>query len=85
MFGEAEVCERITKKMKRFNTIKSIMGTVLITSPVTAAFASGVGLRVGVAFSGTSLLFSIATAITRKLFKRFTIKQEKQAYSRQVK
>ena len=50
----------------------------MITGGISiAAFASGVGLPVGVALSGTSLLLSFATAITRKFFKIFTIKQEK--------
>ena len=71
------------KKMKRFNTFTSIVDTGLITSTVItggvsiAAFASGVGLPVGIALGGTSLLFSLATAITRKSFKIFTVKQEK--------
>ena len=69
--------------MKRFNTIKGIVGTGLIKSTVITggisieAFASGVGLPVGIALSGTSLLFSLATAISRKPFKIFTVKQEK--------
>ena len=69
--------------MKRFNTITGIVDTGLITSTVItggisiAAFASGVGLPVGIALSGTSLLLSLATAITRKSFKIFTVKQEK--------
>ena len=42
-----------------------------------SVFASGVGLRVGFALGGTSLLLSLATAITRKSFKIFTVKQEK--------
>ena len=42
-----------------------------------AAFASGVGLPVGIALSGLSLLPSLATVITRKSFKTFTVKQEK--------
>ena len=69
--------------MKRFNTITGIVDTDLITSTVItggisiAAFASGVGLPVGIALSGTSLLLSLATAITRKSFKIFTVKQEK--------
>ena len=42
-----------------------------------AAFASGVGLPVGIALSGTSLLLSLETAITRKSFKIFIVKQEK--------
>ena len=83
MLDEIEVRERIAKKMKRFNTITGIVDTGLITSTVItggisiAAFASGVGLPVGIALSGTSLLLSLATAITRKSFKIFTVKQEK--------
>ena len=34
LLDEIEVCERIAKKMKRFNTIKSIVDTFLITSTV---------------------------------------------------
>ena len=80
---EIEVRERLAKKMKRFNTFTSIVDTGLITSTVItggvsiAALSSGVGLPVGIALSGTSLLFSLATAITRKSFKIFTVKQEK--------
>ena len=81
--NQIEVREQIAKKMKRFNTITGIVDTGLITSTVItggisiAAFASGVGLPVGIALSGTSLLLSLATAITRKSFKIFTVKQEK--------
>ena len=69
--------------MKRFNTITGIVDTGLITSTAITggirigAFASGVGLPVGIALSGISLLLSFATAITRKSFKIFTVKQEK--------
>ena len=69
--------------MKQFNTITGIVDTGLITSTMitgeisVAAFASGVGLTVGIASSGTSLLFFLATVITRKHFKTFTLKQEK--------
>ena len=42
-----------------------------------AAFASGVGLPVGIAKSETNLLLSLATVITQKSFKTFTVKQEK--------
>ena len=69
--------------MKRFNAITGIVDTSLITSTVItggismAAFVSGVGLSVGIALSGTSLLLSLATVITRKSFKIFTVKQEK--------
>ena len=69
--------------MKWFNAITSIVDTGLIISTVitggisVAAFSSGVGLPVGIALSGASLLLSLATAITRKSFKIFTVKQEK--------
>ena len=80
---EFEVREQIAKNMKRFNTITGIADTDLITSTVITGgisitgFASGVELPVGIALSGTSLLLSLATAISRKSFKIFTIKQEK--------
>ena len=80
---EIEVRQRIAKKMKRFNTITGIVDTGLISLTVItggisiAGFASGVGLPVGIVLSGTSLLFSLATVITRKSFKTFTVKQEK--------
>ena len=80
---EIEVRERTAKKMKLFSIITGIVDTGLITSTVItggisiAAFASGVGLPVGIALSGTSLLFSLATVITQNYFKTFTVKQEK--------
>ena len=81
--NQIEVREQIAKKMKRFNTITGIVDTGLITSTVITAVisivadASGVGLSVCVSLSGTTLLFSLATAITQKSFKIFTVKQEK--------
>ena len=39
--------------------------------------ASGVGQAVGISESGTSLLLSLATVITRRSFKTFTVKQKK--------
>ena len=81
--NEIEVREQIAKKMKRFNTITGLADTGLITSMMItggisiAAFASGVGLPVGIALSGTSLLLSLVNAITQKSFKIFTVKQEK--------
>ena len=71
------------RKMKRFNTITGIVDTGLIPSTMItggisiAAFASGVELPVGIALSGTSLLFFLAAAVTQKSFKIFTVKQEK--------
>ena len=69
--------------MKRFNTITAIVDTALISSTAItggtsiAAFASGVTLPVGTALSRTSLLLSLATVITQRSFKIFTVKQEK--------
>ena len=83
LLDEIEVRERLVKKMKRFNTITGIVDTGLITSTMItggisiAAFASGFGLPIGITLSGTSLLLSLATVITRKSFKTFTVKQEK--------
>ena len=51
--------------------------TVITGGIFIAAFSSGVGLLVGIAFSGTSLILSLATVTTRKTFKTFTLKQEK--------
>ena len=51
--------------------------TVITGGTSTAPFASGVGLPVGLTLSGTSLLLSLATVITQKSFKTFTVKQEK--------
>ena len=83
LLNEIDVREGTAKKMKRFNMIIGIVDTGLITSTVItggisiAAFASGVGLPVGIALSGTSPLLSLATTITQKSFKIFTVKQEK--------
>ena len=83
LLDEIEVREQNAKKMKRFNAITGIVGTGRITSTVItggisiAAFASGVGFPIGIALSGTNLLLSLATVITQKVFKTFTVKQKK--------
>ena len=80
MLDEIEVCKRLAKKKKGFNAITGIVDTGLITSTVItggiyiAAFVSGADLPVGITFSGTSLLLSLVTVITRKSFKTFTVK-----------
>ena len=69
--------------MKRFNKIIGYVDTGLIASTTItggisiAAFANGVGLLVGIILSKTSPLLSLATVITRKSFKTFSVKQEK--------
>ena len=56
--------------MRWFNTITNTVNTALITSAFItggvsiAIFASGAGLSIGIALSGTSLIFSLATTIT---------------------
>ena len=83
LLNEIEVFEQNAKKMKRFNIITRIVDTDLVTSIVItggisiAAFASDVGLPVGITLSQTSLLHPLATAIKRKYFKIFIVKQEK--------
>ena len=81
LLDEIQVRERLEKKMKQFNAIADVVDTGLITSAIItggiliAAFASEVGLSVGIALSGTSLLLSLQTVITQKNFKIFTVKQ----------
>ena len=83
MLDEIEFRERIVKKKKQFNAITGTVDTGIITSTVItggnsiAAFASGVGLTVGISLSGTCLLLTLATVIAQKSFKIYTIKQEK--------
>ena len=80
---EIEVREHIAKRFKRVNTItgtvnKGLITSTLITGRISiAAFPSGVGLPHGIDLTGTSLILSLATAITRLPFKIFTVKQEK--------
>ena len=72
---EIEVCERIAKTMKQYNTITGIVDTDLITSRVItggisiAAFASGVRLPVGIALSRTSYFFPLHLSSHESLLK----------------
>ena len=70
--------------MKRLNTITSTGDASLLTSRVITGgvvsittFASCVGVTVGVHWVELAYSFSLATAITRKSFKIFTVKLEK--------
>ena len=78
MLEEIEVRERL----KQFDRITVIVDTGLITSIVItrgtsiAAFASGVGLPAGIAFSRNSLLLYLPAVITQKSFKTFTVKHD---------
>ena len=79
----SEIEAFLLNEIKAREQIAGTVETGLIPSTVIAggisvkAFASSVGLPVGTALSGTSLLLSLATAITQKSFKIFTVKQEK--------
>ena len=61
--------------MKQFNTITGIVDTGLIPSTVItrgisiAVFASGVGLLVGIALSGTSYFFPLQLPSHESLLK----------------
>ena len=76
-----EVREELVERMKTFNTIMRIMYTGLITSTVISgsvsivAFASGIGLLVGNASSGASLIFSPLRTIAQKSLKILIVKQ----------
>ena len=80
LLDKIEVREKLTKNMKRFNTITRVMGTGLITSTVVtggvsiAAFAGDVGRLVGIELARISLIFFLATVIPQKSCKIFTIK-----------
>ena len=82
LLAEIEVLERLVKKMKQ-NKIAIVLATGLKTSTVItegasiAAFPFSTGLPVEIGSRGTRIFFSVATVITRKNFKIFTIKQEK--------
>ena len=81
MLDEIEVREELVERMKTFNTIMRIIYTGLITSTVLsgsvsiAAFASGIGLLVGNALGGASLIFSPLRAIAQKSLKTLIVKQ----------
>lgn len=63
LLDEMKVCENLVKKMKKFNTIKIIEDTSLITFTVFTRgvkSTSSVALPVGIALSGTSLPVSLA-------------------------
>ena len=76
-----EVREELVERMKTFNTMMRIMYTGLITSTIISgsvsvvAFASGIGLLVGNASSGASLIFSPLRTIAQKSLKILIVKQ----------
>ena len=84
LLNEIEVCQKLARMMKQFNTIARVADTGLIT-PINiteevfsiVAFVKGAGLTAWIALSGTNLLLSLAMAITRKSFTTFNMKQTK--------
>ena len=81
--GEIEERRRQVKKKKRFNTIIGIVDTSLITSSAITggtsipAFANGVGLPIGAALGGFSVVLSLSTIAIRKYSRSLTVKQGK--------
>ena len=81
--NEIEKCEQKAKKIKQSITILSIADTSLNTSMVltggisTAVLASGVGLPVGIALGGASLLFFLMTPTTQEYLKASIAVREK--------
>ena len=81
LLDEIEVREELVERMKTFNTMMTIMYTGLITSTIISgsvsivAFASGIGLLVGNASSGASLIFSPLRTIAQKSLKILIVKQ----------
>ena len=79
---EIDTREKLAKKIKRFSTFTAVLDTSLITTTAItggisiAAIASGIGLPVGIGFSATSLLLSLATTITRKTISIFNSKEK---------
>ena len=73
-FSEIYVREQISKNKRRFSTITGIVD-IVITAGI--AIAASVCQWCCIALYRNSLLLSLATAITRKSFKIFTVKQEK--------
>ena len=77
-----EVCKRLEKKMKQFNTITSLVNIGLVTSIVTAGgvstvvFVRNVDLFFDILLSRFSLTFFNAKVVTQNSFI-FTIKQGK--------
>ena len=79
---EIDAREKLAKKIKLFSTITAVLDTSLITTTAVtggisiAALASGIGLPVGISLSATSVLFSLATTITRKTISIFKSKEK---------
>ena len=72
----AKKCGRVVKAIYAVDT-SLIVTTVLTGSTSIAAFATGIGLPVGLVLSGTSLALSLGSGITRKSCNSFIIKQKK--------
>ena len=70
-----EVCKRVAKKMKQFNTVTSVVNTDLTTIATTvntgggsiATFAKGVVLRIETVLSRTSQFFFFCNNNYRKI------------------
>ena len=75
--------EKLAKKFRRIGNSILIVDTGLIITTVIsgltsiAAISSGVAIPIGIVLTGTSLLLSIATTVTRKSLNAIRVKQKK--------
>ena len=80
---EIEEREKLAKKFRRIGNSILIVDTGLIITTVIsgsssiAAISSGVAIPIGIVLTGTSLLLSIATTVTRKSLNAIRVKQKK--------
>ena len=74
--------EKLSKKIRRIgNSILIvdtglIITTVITTSTLIAVFALGVAIPIGTDLTGSSLLLSIATTVTRESLSAVNVKQK---------
>ena len=80
---EIEEREKLAKKFRRIGNSILIVDTGLIITTVIsgsasiATISSGVAIPIGIVLTGTSLLLSIATTVTRKSLNAIRVKQKK--------
>ena len=80
---EIDEREKLAKKFRRIGNSILIVDTGLIITTVIsgsasiATISSGVAIPIGIVLTGTSLLLSIATTVTRKSLNAIRVKQKK--------
>ena len=80
---EIDEREKLAKKFRRIGNSILIVDTGLIITTVIsgstsiAAISSGVAIPIGIVLTGTSLMLTIATTVTRKSLNAIRVKQKK--------